>query len=240
VQDQEFDCGVPPGHILVVIGTQMTRPSARFPAAAGLVSLALAYPLWAQNKPEPDFRHAVWGMSQAQATEPDPPAEIRQENGEMVIKYDSAGTADLSGRLIYIFANDKLVRAKYVSNAEHTELNDFIVDFRAIEPILMEKYGKPANERAVWENDLYQQERLPYLDQDRALPSDILPSDPNVGLSVSLGYLKLYTQRSNARTKISHTLTGENHRITHQIEYRSLEWEAFENKLLHQNTPIAR
>jgi len=182
-------------------------------------------------------------MTQAQvmATEPDRPAEVRQENGEVVVKYESVKkTADLVGRLIYIFANDKLVRAKFVSNAEHSDLNDFIVDFRGVEPVLMEKYGKPANERAVWENDAYQQERLPYLDQDRALASDILPSDPNVGLSISLGYLRLYTQRSSAHTKIVHTLTGENQRIIHQIEYRSVELEPLENKLLHQNRPDAR
>ena len=218
----------------------MTRPSARF-LAGSVVSLALACPILAQNpslasqKPAPDFRNAIWGMSPAQviATEPDQPAETRQENGEVIIKYDPARTPELSGRLIYIFANDKLVRAKYVSNAEHSDLNDFIVDFRTVEPMLLEKYGKPANERAVWENDLYQQERLPYLDQDRALASDILPSDQNVGLSISLGYLRLYTQRSSSRTKVNHTLTGENHRITHQIEYRSVELEGFENKLLH-------
>ena len=225
----------------------MMRPTARF-LAGNVIALALACPIMAQNpilapkKPAPDFRNAVWGMSPAQvmATEPNQPAETRRENGEVIIKYDPARTPELSGRLIYIFANDKLVRAKYVSSAEHTDLNDFIVDFRAVEPMLLEKYGKAANERAVWENDLYQQERLPYLDQDRTLPSDILPSDQNVGLSVSLGYLKLFTQRSGERTKINHTLTGENHRIVHQIEYRSVEWEAFENKLLHLNTPDTR
>jgi hypothetical protein len=180
-------------------------------------------------------------MSQAQvmAVEPDRPAEIRRENGEVVIKYDPAGTADLHGRLIYILANDKLVRAKYVSNAEHTELNDFIADFRAVEPVLMEKYGKPANERAVWEDDLYQQERLPYLDQDRALPADILPSDQNTGLSVSLGKLRLITQRSSTRTRITHALTGADSRIVHQIEYRSVELEAFENKVLHKQPGVA-
>ncbi len=205
-------------------------------AAVSLVSLLPAYPARAQ-----DFRKATWGMTQAQvmATEPDRPAEVRQENGEVVVKYQSGNGAELVGRLIYIFANDKLVRAKYVSNAEHSDLNDFIVDFRGIEPVLAEKYGKPANERAVWENDAYQLERLPYLDQDRALASDILPSDPNVGLSISMGYLRLYTQRSSARTKIVHTLTGENHRIVHQIEYRSVELEALENKVLHKQPGVA-
>ena len=201
----------------------------RFPAIS-FVYLSLAYPVSAQ-----DFREATWGMTQAQvmATEPDRPAEVRQENGETIVKYDPVKTAEFSARLIYIFADGKLVRAKYVSNAEHSELNDFIVDFRAVEPLLMEKYGKPVAERAVWDNDLYQQERLPYLDQDRALPSDILPSDQHAGLSISLGYLRLYTQRSSAHTKIVHSLTGENSRIVHQIEYRSAELEALENEVLH-------
>lgn len=142
--------------------------------------------------------------------------------------------------MIYIFADDKLVRAKYISNAEHAELNDFIADFSAAETLLQEKYGKPATERAVWDNDLYQQERLPYLDQDRAKPSDILPSDQHAGLSVSLGYLRLYTQRANARTKVVHALTGENYRILHQIEYRGVAWEALENKLLHPESTTAQ
>jgi hypothetical protein len=216
----------------------MAKPSTRY-LVASLVFLPLAYP--AQNAPEPDFRKVSWGMTQAQvvATEPDRPAEVRQENGETIVKYDSVKTAEFASRLIYIFANGKLVRAKYISNAEHAELNDFIVDFHAVEAPLIEKYGKPVTERAVWDSDLYQQERLPYLDQDRALASDILPSDQNAGLSVSLGYLRLYTQRSAAHTKIVHTLTGGNHQIVHQIEYRSVELEGLENKVLHPQSAVA-
>ncbi|HEY3822927.1 MAG TPA: hypothetical protein VGL82_00120 [Bryobacteraceae bacterium] len=212
----------------------MIKPLTRVAVAASLSSLLAGYAILAQNPPEPDFRKASWGMSQAQAlaTETDQPVEVRRENGEVVVKYAPARTGDLSGLLIFIFANDKLVRAKYLSDAKHSDLNDFIVDFRAVEPTLMEKYGKPAKERAVWESDLYQQERLPYLDQDRTLPSDILPSDQNAGLAVSLGNLRLITQRGNARTKVIHTLTGEDRRIFHQVEYRSVELEALENKVL--------
>ncbi len=214
-------------------------------AALSFVTLLLACSISAQNTPDADFRKATWGMTQAQvmATEPNRPAEVREDNGEVVVRYDGddpSAAGESGGRVIYIFADDKLVRAKYISNAEHTELNDFIADYRAAEPILQEKYGKPATEKAIWDNDLYQQERLPYLDQDRARPSDILPSDQHVGLSVSLGYLRLYTQRVNARTKVVHALTGGDSRILHQIEYRGVAFEALENKVLHRDPPGAR
>src|SRR4051812_31926068 len=110
--------------------------------AAGVISVLFARPVSAGG---PDFRRASWGMTQAEvvATETDRPAAVSQSNGEAIVKYEPVSAGEMGGRLIYIFANDKLVRAKYVSNAEHDEPNDFIVDFRAIEPVLMEKYGKP-------------------------------------------------------------------------------------------------
>lgn len=194
-----------------------------------LALILAVIPAFAAAPPDPDFRHVAWGMSQAQvmATESAKPAEVRESGGETVVKYEPI-SAELSGRLIYIFVGDKLVRAKYISNAEHAEQNDFIADFHAVEPVLMEKYGKPATERAVWDSDEGQLERLPYLDQDRALASNILPSDTNSGLSVSLGYLRLYTQRLTPRTQIVHALTGGDSRIVHQIEYRSLELQNLE------------
>lgn len=189
----------------------------------------------AQDGAQPDFRGTNWGMTQAQviATESAQPTAVQLADGETVVRYDPVKHGDLTGRLLYFFVDGKLVRAKYISNAQHAEKNDFIADFRAVEPVLMEKYGKPSAERAVWDNDQFQLERLPYLDQDRALASSVLASDPNVGLSVSLGYLRLYTQRVTPRTKIVHALTGGDSKIVHQIEYRSVEFEALENTVIH-------
>jgi hypothetical protein len=200
-----------------------------------LALLLVLAPALAAAAAEPDFRHVAWGMSETQvmATESAKPAEIRQSGGETVVKYEPVA-AELSGRLIYIFVDDKLVRAKYISNAEHAEHNDFIADFHAVEPVLMEKYGKPTAERAVWDSDEGQLERLPYLDQDRALASNILPSDTNTGLSVSLGYLRIYTQRITPRTQIVHALTGGDSHITHQIEYKSIELAALEKAALQR------
>jgi hypothetical protein len=167
-----------------------------------------------------DFRKAAWGMTPAQVLAP-----------ETIVRYDSIPLSRLAGRAVYIFAKDKLVRAKYLFDAEHGEGNDFIVDFKTIEPVLMEQYGKPAGSRALWLSDLFQEEPKPYRDRDRAAPSEILPSDRFVGLAISLGQRKLYTQWTAARTKILHGLTGQDRHITHQIEYLSVEFEGLENEV---------
>jgi hypothetical protein len=189
-----------------------------------------------QSRPvsaQPDFRGAAWGMTRAQvlATESAQPSEVRESSGELIVRYDSIHMGELPCRAVYIFANDKLVRAKYVFDADHDDPNEFIRDFRMIEPKLKDTYGKPVLERAFWTDDLYQAEPKAYLDQDRASSADILPSDRFVGLSVSLGYLKLYTQWRGDRTRISHGLTGQDHHVTHQIEFQSVELENLESQV---------
>ena len=179
-----------------------------------------------------DFRNSRWGMSKAQviASESARPSDTRESGGLVVLEYDGIAAWKWDARVLYIFIKDKLTRAKFVFTADHAELNDFIADYRALEPELREKHGKPTSERAVWEDDSTQLEPKSYLDQDRATPASILPSDALVGLAVSLGHLKLYTEWETPRTKILHALTGVNHQITHQIEYRSAELESAENQ----------
>ena len=169
-----------------------------------------------------DFRETTWGMTKAQvlATEAKPPSDVRESNGETIVRYDSIELAALDGSVVYIFAKDKLVRAKYLFAAEHDDLNDFIADYRIVEPLLRGAYGEPTWQKAVWEDDSLMEEKKGYLEQDRALPENIFPSDRFVGLAVSLGHLKLYTELGEGRTKVMHALTGVDGRITHQIEYR--------------------
>jgi hypothetical protein len=174
---------------------------------------------------QPDFRQASWGMTpvQVRATESAQPAGVSEGSGDVILSYDSIRLGGLECRAVYIFANDRLVRAKYLFEADHDELNDFIQDFKSIELLLAEKHGKRSADRAIWEDDSTQLEPKSYLDQDRATAASILPSDPLVGLAVSLGHLKLYTRWDTARSIIVHVLTGHDHRITHQVEYRSAE-----------------
>lgn len=189
-----------------------------------------------------DFRATTWGMTKAQvlAAESKPPADVRESNGETIVQYDSIKLAGLDGTgmdgsVIYIFAKDKLVRAKYLLDAKHDDLNDFIADYRTVEPLLRSAYGEPVWQRAVWEDDSLMEEKKGYLDQDRALAENIFPSDRNVGLAVSLGHLKLYTELGESRTKVMHVLSGADGRITHQIEYRSVDLGALEDEVRRQS-----
>ena len=120
-----------------------------------------------------DFRKTTWGMTQAEviASEAGSPAAITEGAGETVVRYDSIRFAGLPARLVYIFAGGVLVRAKYVFETAHADLNEFIGDFKAVEPALSELYGKFTEERAIWEDNATQDETKAYLDQDRATPS---------------------------------------------------------------------
>ena len=179
-----------------------------------------------------DFRQTSWGMSEAEvrAAEGNRQPSVSQGDSGIILRYDSAPVAGMAAHVVYIFASGKLIRAKYIFDKDHAELNDFIADFRAVEPVLREWHGKPTDERAIWEDDSTQLEPKSYLDQDRATPSSILPSDPLVGLAVALGHLRLFTQWQDSRTKITHALTGEDSRIVHQVEYKSVELGGLEKR----------
>ena len=197
------------------------------PAVLWIGCLAGALPLLAQREAkllQPDFRGAVWGMTRTQvmATEPNQPVRISESDREIVLQYDASKLGSVNGRPIYIFAQDKLVRAKFVVEEEHSDLNEFIRDFHALESVLKDRHGGPKENRAIWGDDATQDETKNYLDQDRATASSILPSDRFVGLAVALGHLRLYTIREGGRTKVLHVMAGADDRITHQVEYRAV------------------
>jgi len=191
---------------------------------AGFGGVPMAFAQGQAPPSQADFREAVWGMTRAQVTasERNRPVRTSESGGEIVVQYGAAKLGAMNVRPIYIFANDKLVRAKFVVEEEHSDKNEFIRDFHEVESLLQDRYGKPEDERAIWEDDSTQDETKNYLDQDRATASSILPSDRLVGLAVALGHLRLYTIRASGRTRVLHVLAGAEHRITHQIEYRAV------------------
>lgn len=91
----------------------------------------------------------------------------------------------LSCRLIYFFSDGKLARAKFLFNPQRGELNESPT-ITPVEPLLLEKYGKPGTERVVWDNPAFQTESHSYLERDRSIRSEIMPSDKFAGLEIAL------------------------------------------------------
>ncbi|HLI86429.1 MAG TPA: hypothetical protein VKV17_21145 [Bryobacteraceae bacterium] len=170
------------------------------------------------------FRATSWGMNEEQvrAAEKSPPVSARTSKGELFLEFHSARLGPVAGRMIYIFAQNQLVRARFLPDADHADRNEYIRDFQTVEAELKQRYGKPVQDRTIWIDDSTQDEPKSYLEQDRATATGILPSDRHVGLAVLLGHLRLYTQRTQGPTEIWHTLWGEDRQITHQVEYQSV------------------
>jgi hypothetical protein len=177
----------------------------------------------------PDVRNVTWGMTRAEvmAAESSPPID----GDEMTLRYAVADLAKSDTTVVYGFTNAKLVRATYIFMPQHANANDFVADFHAVAALLIARHKKPSCERALWLDDSLQGERISYLEQDRALPSDIRPSDALAGLTIALGHVELYSTWNGPRTQILHTMTGGDHRIAHRVEYRSVE-------LFASNQPI--
>ena len=186
-----------------------------------LVPILLCVGAIARAQPA-DFRAVRWGSTPEQVRAAEQGTPIVAQTGAFSLRLSYPG--QFAGRdvwVTYSFMNGKLEGASYQFKAEHEELNDFIADYRAIEPELRKTLGNPEWQKADWIDDSLQEERKSYLEQDRATPEDILPSDRNVGLAVSVGNLKLYTGWTGGGTKVLHSLTGAHGLITHQIEYRA-------------------
>ncbi len=203
----------------------MIRPASATRSCLLLGWILLFVPVGrAQSGPEPaahaDFHHARWGMSldQVRAGEAAPPTEERDAADEHLLIYKGADAL-----AVYSFVQGKLVRARRIFTAEHpTDVNQFIADFRAEEAHLVDAHGLPQQDRAVWIDDSLQEERIAYLEQDRARATSILTSDRFAGVAVSLGQLKLYAEWCGERTEVVHSLTGADSHVTHLVEYRSV------------------
>jgi hypothetical protein len=164
-----------------------------------------------------DVRNVTWGMTEAevQAAEGGKPVEAASGT----LRYAVTDFADAYGFVVYTFEHGRLARASCLFTPEHTEPNDFIADFHTVAAKLTSKLGKPDDERNIWLDDSLQNERIAYLEQDRALPSDILPSDVRAGLAIAVGHLRMTATWNKPGTRIVHTMTGADHMIRHQVEF---------------------
>ena len=154
------------------------------------------------------------------ATELTKPSQVNERGGEVIVRYDSARIAELECRLVYIFAKDKLVRAKYVFQGDHPNKNDFLGEWTIVDTFLVARHEKPTSPRVYWRDDLYKTDPRSY------------------GLAIATGHLQYSTQWKGNDTVVTHALTGENGAVTHEIEYVSVELEKFEDQVAKEQEGV--
>lgn len=156
------------------------------------------------------FRKTRWGMSpeEVKASEP---LELAQSSDGM-IGYKTR-VLEKNVFLVYIFAEKRLVRAKYILAENHSNKTDFIQDYKDFQKILTEKYGKPDEDRVIWKNDLYK-------------------NDPDhFGTAIGIGHLGYYSIWQTPDSKIICILHGDNYDVKCEIEYSSKELSQIEKRI---------
>jgi hypothetical protein len=157
-----------------------------------------------------DFRKSNWGMNKAQVKKTETSEILKETDDVLAYKSELAG---YQSYVIYIFAGDKLTRAKYSIIEEHSNKNDYISDYNTLKSLLQKKYGVPKEDETIWKNDLYKDDYSQW------------------GFAVSLGHLTYYSSWETERTSVFFVLNGENYDLETVIEYSSKELSAVEDKM---------
>jgi hypothetical protein len=164
---------------------------------------------------EVGFRKAVWGATKEYVMEIES-NELLQEEPDALF-YDG-NVAGFDCLIIYIFANNHLVRGKYSFTHQHANANEFIGDYEILKDLLTKKYGRPRKAEVIWLDDLWR-------------------DDPSGwGVAISSGGLVYYAEWVTDATDITLILNGDNYEINLAIEYVSKKLGHIENQIREQKT----
>jgi len=147
-----------------------------------------------------DFRNTKWGMSKEDVKKTES-LDIIEEDNDSIIYNDIVSHMPVI--VIYIFVDNKLVRAKYIFTTSHTNQNDYINDYDKLQELLISIYGKKFKKQVLWINDFYKD------------------SYDHRGFAVGMGHLAYSSEWENQASKILLFLSGDNFEIRLVIEYQS-------------------
>ena len=165
----------------------------------------------ASDKGDEGFRGVRWGTPPEVAKEREGAAPS-EEIGNVLYWADSRLGA-LSSDIAYIYANNILVRAKYLVSERWVNENRYIMEFNSLKKMLTKKYGNPDKDDEFWNNLLWKD------DYD------------DWGKAVQEGHLSMYSTWISGGTRVILSLDGENYSSSLGIEYTSLKLESIEDNL---------
>ncbi|MDY7001091.1 MAG: hypothetical protein SVS15_04835 [Thermodesulfobacteriota bacterium] len=160
-----------------------------------------------------NLRKTRWGMSRQEVIDSEQGKSPHEKDNRISYKVKVLGKDFL---LLYFFAQNKLVRAVYFLDVEHSNKNDFIYEYEEIKEVLTEKYGRPIKDKTLWANYLYKNDRSHW------------------GLAISLGHVHFYSTWKKEDTRITNYLSGENSDIHCFVEYASIKLIHLEEQQQHK------
>lgn len=166
-----------------------------------------------QKPIQPDFRKVSWGMSKQQVRTIETASLF--DEAEDILVYTS-NIAGLQCQIIFIFAFDQLVRAKYSVIEQHSHKNIYIDDYDRLKSLLVEKYGNPISDDTYW---------LDYFYKD---------DFQNWGMAISMGHCSKYAKWINQGTNIILGLDGDNFSIDLILEYSCSKLSYLEEEKIKQ------
>lgn len=147
------------------------------------------------------FRQARWGMSKEQILKLEgEPSHQENLDGLDIIGFQQK-VMDMSCLIQYIFAENELIRAKYIFLEKHKYKNQYIGDYKKIKDWLIEKYEQPEEDNITWRDTLFKEDYSKW------------------GLAVSLGHLEYSSQWRAPETEILLKLSGEDIKVSLEVEY---------------------
>lgn len=151
------------------------------------------------------FRETSWGISKELVLQLEgKPSYVERSKGVDIIGYRKK-EMNIECLIEYFFEKRRLIRAKYIFLEQHKHKNQYIGDYKKIKDWLTERHGPPLGSNITWRNDLYKDYYSKW------------------GEAVSLGHLEYSSLWRNPETEIFLTLSGENNKVSLEVEYTGLK-----------------
>ena len=164
-----------------------------------------------------NFRNTRWGMNRAQVVRIEGSPDYHENSGGLDIIQYPQKVLNMDCMIGYVFAHNKLAKAKYSFIARFENKNQYISSYNKIKDILIQKYGRPEADRILWQDKYYQNNRS------------------NWGLAISLGHLEFNTVWRDSETEIQFRAYGGNGRIFLVVLYSGLEYSNLAQKVKAQS-----
>jgi hypothetical protein len=170
-----------------------------------------------QAESKTNFRNTRWGMNKAQVVRIEGSPDQHENSGGMDIIQYPQRILNMDCMIGYVFAYNRLAKAKYSFFADYQDKNEYIHSYEKIRNVLIQNYGKPLDEKAVWQDRQYQNDRS------------------NWGLALSLGHTEFNSLWKDSETEIQLRAYGGRNRVYLVVLYSGIEYMDMAKKVRAQS-----